>query len=236
MEHDGLTGQLLVVVLGEGDVDVLLLAGAHADDLLLKTGNELAGTQLQVKVVALAALEGYAIIEALEVDVGGVAHLGGTLHGLGGSDILRHPIQLGLHLLVGDVNLLLLHFQTLVLAQSDLGVHLSGQGQGDDVVVADLHVGQVGTADGLEILLGNGEVIDLGENLFQTVFVENVGAIHGLDHLSGSLALTEAGELDALAGLHVSLVDTGLHQFLVDFDNDGSLVAFSFDALNVHCK
>ena len=110
VEHDGLTGQLLVVVLGEGDVDVLLLTGAHADDLLLKTGNKLAGAQLQVKVVALAALEGYAIVETLEVDVGGVAHLGGTLHGLGGGDVLRHPIQLGLHLLVGDADLGLLHF------------------------------------------------------------------------------------------------------------------------------
>ena len=236
MEHHGLTGQLLVVVLGEGDVDVLLLTGAHADDLLLKAGNKLAGAQLQVKVVALAALEGNAIVEALEVDVGGVAHLGGTLHGLGGCDVLRHPIQLGLHLLVGDVDFGLLHFQPLVLTQSDLGVDFGGQGQGDDVVVADLHIGQVGTVDGLEILLGNGKVINLGENLLQTVFVENVGAIHGLDHLSGSLALTEAGELDALAGLHVSLVDAGLHQFLVDFDNDGSLVAFSFDALYVHCK
>ena len=41
VEHDGLAGQLLVVVLGEGDVDVLLLTGAHADDLLLKAGDEL---------------------------------------------------------------------------------------------------------------------------------------------------------------------------------------------------
>ena len=61
-----------------------------------------------------------------------------------------------------------------------------------------------------------------------------MSAVHSFDHLTGSLARTEAGDTDALASLHVSLVDTGLHQFLVDFDNDGSLIALSFDALNVH--
>ena len=61
-----------------------------------------------------------------------------------------------------------------------------------------------------------------------------MGAVHSLDHLTGSLTLTEAGNHDLLASLHVSFVDTGLHEFLVDLDNDSSLIALSFDALNVH--
>ena len=235
MEHDGLTGQILVVVLGEGDVDVLLLAGAHADHLLLKAGDKLSGAKLQVEVLALAALEGNAIVEALEVDVGGVAHLGGTLHGLRGGHILGHTVQFGLHLLVGNSGLSLLHLQALVLAQRNLGVDFSGQGQGHAAVLANLHIGQAGTADGLQaLLLRNGKVINLGENLFQTVFVENVSAVHGLDHLPGGLALTEAGNHDLLTSLEVGFVDTGLHQILVDLHNDGSLIAVSFDALYVH--
>ena len=56
------------VVLGEGDVDVLLLTGLHADDLILKAGDKAAGAQLQVEVLTLAALEGNAVVEALKVD------------------------------------------------------------------------------------------------------------------------------------------------------------------------
>ena len=235
MEHNSLAGQLLVVILGEGDVDVLLLAGGHAHHLLLKAGDELAGAQLQVKVLALAALEGHAIVEALEVDVGGVAHLSGPVNGLSGGNVLSHPIQLGLNLLVGDGSLGLLYLKALVLAQGDLRIDLGGQGQGDGAVVLDLHIGQAGTADGLEaLLLGNGKVINLGENLLQAVFVENVSAVQSLDHLPGSLALPEAGNQNLLAGLQISLVDAGLHQILVDFHHDGGLVAVSFNVLYVH--
>ena len=234
MENHRLASQFSMVILGEGDVDILLFTHIHADNLLLKAGNELTGTQLQVKVSALAAVEGNAIVKALKVNVGGVAHFSSTLNILSGSNVLSHPIQLSLNLSIGNGNLSLLHFQALILAQSDLRVDLGGQGQGNHTVVTDLHIGQVGTTNGLELLLGNGKVINFGEDLLQAIFIEDVGAIHSLDHLPGSFALTEAGDLDILASLHVSLVDTGLHQFLVDLNNDGSLVALLFNALYVH--
>ena len=58
---------------------ILLLAGLHADDLILKAGDKAAGAELEVEVLTLAALEGNAVVEALKVDVGGVALLGGAL-------------------------------------------------------------------------------------------------------------------------------------------------------------
>ena len=134
MEHNRLAGQVLMVVFGEGDVDVLLLAGAHADHLLLKAGNEGMRAQLQVIVLALAAVEGNAVQGAQEVDVGGVAVLGGAVHGLGSSHILSHPVQFRLDLSLGDFRLGLLHFQVLVLAQSDLRVQLGGQGADESSV------------------------------------------------------------------------------------------------------
>ena len=78
--------------------------------------------------------------------------------------------------------------------------------------------------------------IDFGEYLLQAVFIENVRAVHLLDHLTGSLALTEARQLNLLASLQVSGVDTLLHQLLVDLDNNGSLVAVLFNALDSHGK
>ena len=49
VEDDRLAGQVLVIILGEGDVEILLLAGLHADDLILKAGDEAAGAQLQAR-------------------------------------------------------------------------------------------------------------------------------------------------------------------------------------------
>ena len=234
MENNRLTGQVLVIVLGEGDVDILLLAGGHAYNLLLKAGNKRAGAQLQVEVLALAAFKSHAVVEALEVDVGGIAHLSRTLHSLGGSHILSHLVQLSLHLGVGHLSLSLLHFHALVLTQSNLGINIGGQGDGNHIVLADLHIGQVGTAHSLHILLHNSFFVNLGEDLLQTIFKEHMRTIHGLNHLPGSLALTEAGNQNALASLQVSLVYTGLHQVLVNLDHDGSLVAVLLDAFNVH--
>ena len=80
MEYHRLTGKLRSVVLGEGDVNVLLLAHLHAHELILKTGHEAAGANLQVKILALAAIEGHAVVKALKVDVGGIALLYSALH------------------------------------------------------------------------------------------------------------------------------------------------------------
>ena len=235
MEHHGLAGQVsCVVVSRESDIDVLLLTGGHAHDLLFEAGNKGAAAQLQFEIVALAAFESDAVVKALEIDVGGVAHFGSLLHYLGGSNVLSHTVQLGFNLSIGNLNGSLFHFQTLVLAQSDLGVHIGGQNQRDDVLLADLHIGQAGTADSLHVLFHNGVLIDLGKNFFQTVFVENMSTVHGLNHLPGSLAFTEAGDHDLLTGLHVSGIDTLLHQLLVDLDGDGSLIAVSFNVLHIH--
>ena len=69
------------VVLGEGDVDILLLAGLHADQLVLETGDKATGADLKIKVLALAAIERLAVVKALKIDIRGVALLHGAVHG-----------------------------------------------------------------------------------------------------------------------------------------------------------
>ena len=88
LEGGVLAGQLLsLVLLGELDVDVELLAGLVADDLLLEAGDEGAGAQHQRVVLSLAALESNTVNEALKVDVNGVAVLGST------SRVSRRPLR-----------------------------------------------------------------------------------------------------------------------------------------------
>ena len=223
-----------MVILGESDVDILLFAGAHANNLFLKSGNKGIRTQLQVVILTLAAIEGNTVVKAFEIDIGGIAHLGCPLNGLGGSNILCHTVQLCLHLLLRYCGFGLLHLDALIVTQRDLGVNIGGQNDGNHIVIADLHIGQAGAANCLHILLGNRKIIDLRENFLQAVLEEYMSAVHGLDHLAGSLTLTEAGDHDVLAGLHISLLDTGLHQFLIDLDSNGSLIPISFNALYVH--
>ena len=46
-----------MVVLGEGDVNLLFLAGLHSHDLLFKTGDKAVRPQLQAVVFTLAAVK-----------------------------------------------------------------------------------------------------------------------------------------------------------------------------------
>ena len=98
LERSGLARQLLsLILLGERDVHLELLAGLMAGNLLLKARNELAGAQRQGKMLALAALESHAVHKALEVDIRDVAVLSLALTGNDAGVALTHALDLGLH-------------------------------------------------------------------------------------------------------------------------------------------
>ncbi len=235
MEHHGLAGQVRVVVLGEGDVDVLLLADAHAGDLILKAGNKLAGTDLQIKAVALAAVEGHAVQEALEVDVGNVA-LGNSpvLHGHHAAVAVGHLLDPALHVLISDGDLGLGGLDTLVLAQSDLGVHRHGGLEGETLLAhaQQLHLG---IAHHLQLLLLDGGGIGVGQGLVHGLFVEDAGAVHVLDHLAGGFAGAEARHPDAPALLPVGLLNGSLELpgAYLHGESDHALFQF-FTAFHTH--
>ena len=90
LEGRGLAGQLLgVVVLGERDLDGLLVAGLRADELILEAGDERAGAEVEVVLLRLAALKRLAVDKALEVDDNGVAVLCFALDGLDAGSCAR---------------------------------------------------------------------------------------------------------------------------------------------------
>ncbi len=94
---------LLVVVLRELHRNFKLLAGVVAHKLVLKAGDKLVGTQHQGVLLSLAAGEGHPIQEAFEVDFGGVAVFGGAVVHIHQTAVaVRHAVQLGLDLLLGD--------------------------------------------------------------------------------------------------------------------------------------
>ena len=236
MEHNRLTCQLGVIILRESDIDILLITSIHANDLLFKTGHKGTGTQLQVEIVALTTIESNTIVKTFEVNIGSVTHLSSTLDSLGRCNILSHAIQLCSNLLIGNGSLSLLYFQTLVVAQSDLGVDVSSDGDSDGAVIIDLHISQAGTANCLKILLNNSFLINLREDFLNSILIKNMGAVHSLDHLTRSLASAETRQHDSLTVLLVCLFRSLVHKFLADVHNDRGLIAILFNTLYVHLQ
>ena len=103
LEGGVLASQLLsLILLGELDVDVKLLTGLVANDLLLEAGDEGTAAQHQRVVLSLAAVEGNAIDKALEVDINGVTVLGSALTGQQTAVAVLHALDLSVN--IGLVN------------------------------------------------------------------------------------------------------------------------------------
>ena len=103
LEGGVLASQLLsLVLLGELDVDVELLAGSVANDLLLEAGDEGTAAQHQRVVLSLAAVESNAIDKALEVDIHSVTVLGSALTGQQTAVAVLHALDLSVN--IGLVN------------------------------------------------------------------------------------------------------------------------------------
>ena len=209
VEHHGLAGQLLgVVLLGEGDVDVHVRADLSAHQLILEAGDEGTGAQDQVVVLGGATLELLLAQEAGVVDVDLVVQLGGAVGDLdpaGGA--VAGALDLGLHVVLGDLVNGLDDAQVLVRTQGHVGTHEHLDGELELLAAADLLDIQLGTVNHVHIVLGQGSLIDLGEDRVEGILIENALAVVGLDDLHRSLASAEAGNIDLLDHLLIGLLD-----------------------------
>ena len=111
-------GQLLgLVVVGEGDLDLALLAGLGAGRAAPRSPRSAAAAELQQVVGGRAALEGLAVEQALEVDQQRVALGGGALDRLELGEALADPLDLAVDDVVGDLGLGPADLEALVLAE-----------------------------------------------------------------------------------------------------------------------
>ena len=123
----------LAVVLGEGDLDLPGLTLLHADQLLFEAGNELARADGQVRMVGAAALERLALDLALEgkpepVAIGNHALVALVLVA---AVLAEHALNLGVDVLVGDLDHRLLDLDTLEVHQGDGRQHLVADVEGE---------------------------------------------------------------------------------------------------------
>ena len=83
-------------------------------------------------------------------------------------------------------------------------------------------------AHSLQTLLLHGVLIGVGQKDIHCFFIEDLCAVHALDHLAGSLAGAEAGNAELAALLQVSLVDGGLKGGGICFNGQCDLALVQF--------
>ena len=124
-----------VIVLGEGDLDIKLVTGFLADDLLFEAGDEGTRAERQVVLFRLAALKGYAVDRTFVIDIGNVALLSRSVGHIDGAGIsLAGVLKLFVNVLLRYADSLLLGFDPVVTFNLNVGFYEAGRFQ-DNITV-----------------------------------------------------------------------------------------------------
>ena len=199
-------GQRLNVVLGEGDDDVALVAGLHADDLFLKAGHERIGAELEVIVLGRAAVKLLAVDEAGEVDRDVIAQLRLALNIEQAGVALLNVMHLFVDLALVKRFVVLRDLEAFVLAELHFRVHTDLEGIDQLFVLGDLLVDQARRADALKAAVGTAGLERILCQRLDGVGIEHFLAIHALDDGARSLALAETSHVEmVLVLLYTSL-------------------------------
>ena len=115
-----------VIILRELDFDREALANVVADYLILKSGDEGLGTELEVIALALAAFESDAILESFVIDSNCIAFLSSAVFNfLERSISLSHALDLSVNVLVCNDLILEGNFNALILAKLELRLNVN---------------------------------------------------------------------------------------------------------------
>ena len=175
------------------------------------------GADLKAVALAVAAVKLLAVKITVKVDACGVAFLSLTVNINKTGIALTVGIDLCLDHLIGDSCVALLCAQALVLAEGDHGEQVDLKCEDEGLVIGDLKIGHAGSADHLKAAVVDAVAECIGSCDFDSILIESVCAVHALNDCTGSLALSEAGDiytaLDIVKGFVDSLVKLGRINF-----------------------
>ena len=214
-----------MVLFGESDVDIEFLTDGVTGDLLLKTGNERAGTKFEVIVSTLAAFKSDTVDKALKVDLNAVAHSGRSVGDLGLARItLTNDLEFVVNFRVGNRLNGLYSLNTLVTFNGHFGLNGNFCRENDTVLVNGENI-KFSAAHGIDAGLGESGLICVGKQFIGGIFIENTLAIHTFYYRTGSLTLAEAGDVDASDLLTIHFADGLLKSLLIngELKNIGAL-------------
>ena len=203
-----------MVIFREGDVQLELVASLVADNLLLKARDELAGAEVEREVFAFAALECNAVLEAFKVNQSGVAVLGSSFN-VGQTGVsLSHSFQLGVDVGSHDGLDGLFCLDALVVLNGYVRFYSDGRFEVEAVALLDLQVGDVRAVNRLDARFFYSGLVSCRVNHVDGVVIEELFAIHLLDHRLWRFALAEARQSDGLYLLFIRLHQSVLELLL----------------------
>ena len=203
LELSGLACELFhLIVLGECYVDCEVLTCGLANDLLLKAGDKLTGADLKLEAVFLATVECLAVHEALKVDNNGIAVLNCSVLDSDKSAVsLLHGLELVVNVLVRDSLDILFNFYTLIIGNLYLGLSDALYLEGNACVLGKSGNVNLGSVNESKLSLVDSAANDLGNHSIYSIIIEAALAVEIFDHLTGSLALSESGNVDLILSL-----------------------------------
>ena len=208
-----LAGQLRYrIVLGEGDRDRALVAGARAHQLLLEPGHEPARPELEQLIAAGAALELLSADGSDVVHDDVVAVLGRALHGVERRHPVAQPFDLGVDLGVLDLRLAPADLEALVFAELGGGPHADLDRELERLALGRQLVRdvQLGLTHGRDAGLVDRVRVPPSESAPERLVEDGVAAEPTDHYRRRDLALAEAGDPHLAAELARGLLDAAL--------------------------
>ena len=220
-----------MILFGEGYVNVKLFACAVADHLLLEAGDKLAGTELKGVVFSSAAVKSNIVNIACKIKNSGIAVLSSTILNVDYSCVtLTDTVKFLVNILVGNGNSLALNLDALVFAELYFGLNGDNGGE-NETIFADGNDVEINIIINiLKTAFLDGSVKSFGIKSVYSVLIEELLAVHTLDDVAGSLALTETGNVELSDILAVSSSAGLLKGFSVNCDFQLSAVGFGCGA------
>ena len=215
-----LAGEVLGrVVVGERDLDLALVAGGDAVELLLEARDQPARAELDQVAARLAALERLAVDRSGEVDHHEVALPGGALDGLERGERLAQALELRLHLVGVDGRLAAPDLEPLVVAELGRRHHADLDRERERQAALG-QVGQVelGVADRGDAGVGHGLLVPARQPAPHRLVHHGLAADLLQHHLGRHLAAAKAGHAHLAAELGRGVLELALERLAGHLD------------------
>ena len=229
-------GQGLGLDLGDGDLDVGLLAlGGAADQLggelhlvagglaghgLVEPVEHAARTDLVGQALGGTVLDRLAVLGGDQVDDDHVTGLRGTLLVGAGGEALAHDLDALVDLTVGGDQRGHLGRQVGVGRDLEVGTHVELGGELHQLVVLQLGHVDLGLAQRDELVLGDGLAVGVGQGGVDGLLEHRAAAEPLVDDRGGHLPLAEARDVHLRGDVLVRLVQVGLEVGEGDLDGE----------------
>jgi len=188
-----------MILLRESNVYFLLLTDLCADQLILKSRDEAAGTDRQGVILCLAALECLAVYKAFEIKLDDITLLYcSVIHVDHSGVVLAFFIYFFLYFLFGNFDYRFLHFNALVIAKCYSRLQSYFCCEDERLAFLDLCHTDLRLGNDLLSALFCSRCICFRNYDICSILIKDACAVHFLDHLSRCFSFTEARNVDFL--------------------------------------